>query len=105
MAEPYGTVKRVDPNETDTLAQSFAECLPATDSLQSCAVSVVSGTIELAPTAWGPWSTTATATLLGNVAVVWYRSATAGTIELLFRGATTLGRSIDLTETVIAESR
>lgn len=106
MSVSYGTVLKIDSNNTDSLAQSFAECLPATDSLQSCTVAVVSGTIELSPTAFGPWSgSEAAATILGNKAVIWYRSAVDGAIELRFRGTTHLGRQIDLTETVVCESR
>lgn len=106
MSVPYGTLLKIDADETDTLAQSFAECLPATDSLQSCTVTVVSGTLTLSTTAFGPWGTTdVAATILGNKAVIWYTGAADGQIVLRFRGLTHLGRKRDLTETVYSETR
>ena len=106
MALPYGTILRIDGNNTDSVAQSFIECLPATDSLVSCTVSVVSGNLELGSTAVGPWSSvSATASIDANRAIVWYRNAQMGSIQILFRGVSSAGRQIDLTESLLCETR
>lgn len=101
----YGTVGQIDPDDYDSRGQSFAESLPSGDTLTSCEVSIVSGSAQLAPTRYGTYGTTAAASIVNNEAIVWIKEATEGTLVLLFRGLSSQGRRIDMTETLKVTTR
>lgn len=105
MSLPPHAISVLDPDETDTRGVDFTAALPADDSLASCAVSIVSGTCQLAAALAGTWSTTAAAAVASNVATVAIKGATAGSLVLLFRGTSTAGRILDETRTLQVQSR
>lgn len=95
----------IDPHDTDSRAVDWAAALPTGDSLSSVAVSIVAGTCELAATVSGTYATTASATVSGTESQVWIKSATAGTLQLLWRATCASGRVLDLTTTLAVQSR
>lgn len=102
---PYGQLSVFDPDDIDTRGQDFTAALPPSDTLQSCTVTVVSGSVTVAPALGGTYASTATATIIGNEAQVAIQSTGTGAAVLRFRGTSTAGRRIDLSETLSVQSR
>lgn len=101
----YGQIGTIDPHDVDTRGVDFTDALATGDSVSSCAVSIVSGTCQLASSQAGSYSTTATASVASNIATVWIKSCTAPEVVLLFRATTAAGRTLDATATLRVVSR